>query len=102
VPYLTWEEFSTDLRLARRSGKPIYVFSLEGCVRQGFLARLITFDWQAEVNVPGTALISAGRGGLRGLLWLLERPAVMLTGLAGVIGAVLVIKSRGKSKKRNS
>jgi hypothetical protein len=102
VPYLTWEEFSTDLRLARRSGKPIYVFSLEGCVRQGFLARLITFDWQAEVDVPGTALISAGRGGLRGLLWLLERPAVMLTGLAGIIGTVLVIKFRGKSKKRNS
>ena len=99
VPYLTWDEFATDLRLARRSGKPIYVFSLEGCVQQGFLPRLVTFDWQAEVDLPTTALVSAGRSGLRGLLWALERPVVVLAGLAGVIGTLLMIKSRGKSKK---
>ncbi len=99
VPYLSWDEFATDLRLARRSGKPIYVFSLEGCVRQGFLPRLVTFDWQAEVELPRTALVSAGRGGLKGLLWVIERPLVLLAGLAGVIGTVLMIKSHGKSKK---
>ena len=101
VPYLSWDEFATDLRLARRSGKPIYVFSLEGCVRQGFLPRLVTFDWQAEVKMPRTALVSAGRSGLRGLLWAIERPLVILAGLAGVIGTVLMIKSHGKSKKTN-
>ncbi len=99
VPYLSWDEFATDLRLARRSGKPIYVFSLEGCVRQGFLPRLFTFDWQAEVELPRTALVSAGRGGLKGLLWVIERPLLILAGLAGVIGTVLMIKSHGKSKK---
>lgn len=99
VPYLSWQEFATDLRLARRSGKPIYVFSLEGCVKQDFLPRLVTFDWQAEVNIPPTALVSAGRGSLHGLLWLVERPFVLLAGLAGVIGTVLMIKSQGKSKR---
>ena len=99
VPYLSWDEFATDLRLARRSGKPIYVFSLEGCVTQGFLPRLVTFDWQAEVELPRTALVSAGRSGLRGLLWLIERPLVLLAGLAGLIGTVLMIKSRKKSNK---
>lgn len=99
VPYLTWDEFATDLRLARRSGKPIYVFSLEGCVKQGFLPRLVTFDWQAEVELPRTALVSAGRSGLKGLLWAIERPLVVLAGLAGVIGTLLMIKSHGKSKK---
>lgn len=99
VPYLTWDEFATDLRLARRSGKPIYVFSLEGCVGQGFLPRLVTFDWQAEVDLPTTVLVSAGRSGLRGLLWAIERPLLVLAGLAGVIGTVLMVKSRGKSKK---
>ncbi len=99
VPYLTWDEFATDLRLARRSGKPIYVFSLEGCVRQGFLPRLVTFDWQADVDLPRTALVSAGRSGLRGLLWALERPLVILAGVAGVIGTLLMIRFHGKSKK---
>jgi hypothetical protein len=99
VPYLSWDEFATDLRLARRSGKPIYVFSLEGCVRQGFLPRLVTFEWQEEVELPRTALVSAGRSGLRGLLWLIERPLVLLAGLTGVIGTVLMIKSRKKSNK---
>jgi len=102
VPYLSWDEFATDLRLARRSGKPIYVFSLEGCVTQGFLPRLVTFDWQAEVELPRTALVSAGRSGLRGLLWAIERPLVVLAGLAGVIGTVLIIKSHGKSKKASN
>ena len=99
VPYLTWDEFATDLRLARRSGKPIYVFSLEGCVQQGFLPRLVTFDWQKEVDLPATALVSAGRSSLHGLLWLLERPFVILAGIAGLIGTVLMIKSHGKLKK---
>ena len=99
VPYLSWDEFSTDLRLARRSGKPIYVFSLEGCVKQGFLPRLVTFDWQEEVDLPPTVLVSAGRNGLRWLLWLLGRPVVLLGGLTGIIGTVLMIKSKGKSKK---
>lgn len=99
VPYLTWDEFATDLRLARRSGKPIYVFSLEGCVKQGFLPRLVTFDWQAEVDLPTTALVSAGRSGLHSLLWVLQRPVMLLAGLAGVVGTVLMIKSRGKSKR---
>lgn len=99
VPYLTWDEFATDLRLARRSGKPIYVFSLEGCVKQGFLPRLVTFDWQAEVDLPTTALVSAGRSSLHGLLWLLERPIVIQAGLVGVIGTLMMIKSHGKSKK---
>lgn len=99
VPYLTWDEFATDLRLARRSGKPIYVFSLEGCVKQGFLPRLVTFDWQVEVPLPTTALVSAGRSSLHGLLWLLERPIVILAGLVGVIGTLMMIKSHGKSNK---
>lgn len=99
ISYLTWDEFATDLRLARRSGKPIYVFSLEGCVWQGFLPRLVTFDWQAEVDLPGTVLIRAGRGWLRGLLWLAERPTAFLAGVAGVIGAVWMIKTRKKSKR---
>ncbi|MFZ3070145.1 MAG: hypothetical protein WA110_03365 [Anaerolineaceae bacterium] len=95
---LSWEEFSTDLHLAWRTGKPVYVFSLEGCVRQGFLDRLITFDWNAPVEIPATGMVKVGRGGLRGALWLGQRPWVGFAALAGLIGGVAVILGRKRRK----
>jgi hypothetical protein len=52
VPPLDWEELSRDLRLARRWTRDVHVFSLEGCVRQDFLARLRDFDWTEQVHGP--------------------------------------------------
>ena len=52
VPPLDWEEFARDLRLARRWTEDIHVYSLEGCVRQGFLARLRDFDWEKVAEEP--------------------------------------------------
>ena len=49
---LDWAELSRDLRLAVRWTHDLHVFSLEGCVRQGFLTRLKTFDWDAPVDPP--------------------------------------------------
>ena len=91
---LSWEEFSTDLHLAWRTGKPVYVFSLEGCVQQGFLGKLITFEWNAPVELPKTGLIQAGRGGLQGALWLGQHPWTVLAGLAGVVGGVLLLTKK--------
>ncbi|MBZ4416509.1 hypothetical protein [Myxococcus sp. RHSTA-1-4] len=51
-PPLDWTELSRDLRLAVRWTHDLHVFSLEGCVRQGFLSRLRTFDWDAPVDPP--------------------------------------------------
>lgn len=97
---LNWDEFATDLRLGWQTGKPVYVFSLEGCVEQNFLPRLVTFDPSGEVSVPRTALVRNARKGLGGLLWLLERPFVLLAGLAGVIGAIVAIRSGKKREKK--
>ncbi|MCE9672516.1 hypothetical protein LY474_32385 [Myxococcus stipitatus] len=52
TPPLDWNELSRDLRLAVRWTHDLYIFSLEGCVRQGFLSRLRTFDWDAPVEPP--------------------------------------------------
>ncbi|MFN2285432.1 MAG: hypothetical protein ACK2UQ_13500, partial [Anaerolineae bacterium] len=49
IPPLTWDEFTHDLRLAHTWSDTIHVFSLEGAVRQGYLSRLLTFDWDAPV-----------------------------------------------------
>lgn len=91
---LSWEEFSTDLHLVWRTGKPVYVFSLEGCVQQGFLDKLITFEWNAPVELPKTGLIQTGRGGLQGALWLGQRPWTVLAGLAGVVGGILLLTKK--------
>lgn len=96
---LNWEEFGADLRLAWQTGKPVYVFSLEGCVQQGFLPHLITFDLSGEVSIPKTAPVKIARKGLDSLLWLLERPLVIFAGIAGVIGAIAAIRSGKKREK---
>lgn len=93
-PALNWEEFSVDLRLATRTGKPIYVYSLEGCVQQGFFERLITFDVDQPVKLPKTTLLSGFRNGLQGLLWLLQRPFVLLIGILGIVGSILFVRRR--------
>ena len=43
---LSWEEFARDLRLARCWSDDLFVHNLEGCVWQGYLGRLRSFDWE--------------------------------------------------------
>lgn len=84
---LTWDEFSRDLRLCVMKEKPIHIFSLEGCVEQGFLSRLNTFDWDTPTNVPnGVNKVRTIRTGMAALLWLLERPWVILIGILTLVG----------------
>jgi hypothetical protein len=76
MPALSWEEFARDLRLARRFTDQIYVHSLEGCVWQGFLTRMRSFDWDGAG--PPTARWAAGalRGSLQVALWASAHPLV--------------------------
>jgi hypothetical protein len=78
VPPLSWEELTRDLRLARRLCVDLHLFSLEGCVRQGFLPRLRTFDWEGPVELPRreagrlALLRRTASLGLRASAWLLR------------------------------
>lgn len=87
LPALGWGAFAHDLRLAARRAGEVYVFSLEGCVRQGFLPLLLEFDWDAPVGVPVTAArrVDRVRAMLRGALWLSAHPGV----IAAVLGAIV-------------
>ncbi len=73
---LNWQEFSRDLIIAGLLKEEIAIFSLEGCVQQGFLERLIDFDWQQAVQVDRRKyiLIQQVRGVLAAKFWVLERP----------------------------
>lgn len=69
---LSWDEFARDLRLAKAMTEHVYVFSLEGCVQQGFLEPLTTLDWDAPVTVPDAPRQKAKqiRSLLRAVLWI--------------------------------
>jgi len=96
---LTWEEFSRDLRLCVMQNKPIHIFSMEGCVEQGFLSKLNTFTWDDPTDVPGTGVgIRVARTGIASILWALERPWVILLTLASIISLGFLFK---QSEKRS-
>jgi hypothetical protein len=93
IPPLSWDEFSRDLRLCVMQQKPIHIFCLEGCVAQGFLEKLIDFDWDKPVQVPSDAnKVKAMRTGLTAGLWLLQRPWVILLSIASLIGLAFLFK----------
>lgn len=96
---LTWDEFSRDLRLCVMREKPIHIFCLEGCVEQGFLSRLNTFDWEKPTEIPtGITQVRAIRTGITALLWLLERPWVILVTLASILSLSFLFKHNRREK----
>ncbi len=92
---LSWEEFTRDLRLCVMHQKPIHIFCLEGCVAQGFLSKLNTFDWDSPADVPeGIKKVNSMRTALAAGLWLLERPWVILATLAALLGLKFLFKPK--------
>jgi len=87
VPPLNWDEFSRDLRLAHCLTNDIHIFSLEGCVQQGFLQQLNGFDWAQPVTPPyeSARKIDRLRKGLRAILWTSAHPFIVLAGLISLI-----------------
>jgi hypothetical protein len=102
VPALHWEELARDLRLARRWSDDIHIFSLEGCLHQGFLKRLIDFDWDGPVEIPyeSASRIDRLRKGLRVVLWISAHPYLILLGLVGF--AWLLTRFRPRKRSYNS
>jgi len=66
-PSLNWDEFSRDLIVARHFSRRVGVYSLEGCIRQGFISRLKTMDWNQQVVIPDRSVGKAA--GFRGLVF---------------------------------
>ena len=68
---LNWEEFSRDTIVASHFSRQVGVYSLEGCVRQGFLPRLKAMDWNQGVEIPAEALarMHRFRAVVQGILW---------------------------------
>ncbi len=88
---MTWEEFSRDLRIANSCHGDVHIFSLEGCVEQGFLDRLKSFDWNKESKCPRhwTALIATARFLVLGVLWLLANPIFLIAAAAALVWVMI-------------
>ena len=69
---LTWEEFSRDLMVAYHFSHVIGVYNLEGCVRQGYLARLKHVSWNDSVTIPAESVQRATqlRKRVQRVLWI--------------------------------
>jgi hypothetical protein len=69
---LSWDEFSRDLIVAAHYTDQVGVYNLEGCIRQGFLPRLETFDWSQTIILPSDAIRHTQRltRVIRTALWL--------------------------------
>ena len=89
---LTWEEFARDLRLAWYWTDHLYIFSLEGCQRQGFLERLKAFGWDFPIFFPDeqAEVVNRWRSGLQAVLWLSRHLKTMI--ISGVL-SVWIVKS---------
>ena len=68
---LTWQELARDLRLSWYYCQDIHIFSLEGCLEQGFFTRLKDFSWDTPILTPEESLtrVDNWRWLLRVVLW---------------------------------
>jgi hypothetical protein len=80
---LDWNEFSRDLIVAGHYTDKIGIYDLEGCVRQGFLARLEAFDWKQSVVLPAASIRRAERMGgvIRIALWTASHIVYFIAGI---------------------
>lgn len=102
-PPLNWDQFSRDLIVARHFSPIIGVYNLEGSVKQGFISRLQTMNWNEPVVIPSQAFVSAAR--LRKLahvaLWLASRAiyiaVVILLIFAWLVYAFILRRKRNRA-----
>ena len=86
-PPLSWDELARDLRLAWYWCEDIHIFSLEGCVQQGFLDRLDGFVWDAPILLPESSQLRVDnrRSSLQTLLWVGSHAGAIAVAAAGSI-----------------
>ena len=99
-PPLNWDEFSRDLLVASHySPRMVGIYSLEGCVQQGFMPRLKTLHWDQSVTIPAAQvkMVIHFRHFVFGVLWIASH---LLWILAALLIAILGFIWRRRSLRR--
>jgi hypothetical protein len=78
---LNWNELSRDLIIASHFTNDIGIFSLEGCVQQGFIPKLKNFDWNQSVMISRETLKKGERFRtmIQTTLWIFTNLAYIIT-----------------------
>src|SRR6185369_7318472 len=99
---LNWEEFSRDLVVAHHFSPIVGVYSLEGCVKQGFMPKLKTMDWTQAVVIPAESLKQAtqAKNGIHAVLWLGSHFIYFIVGFLLVFIWVVRMIIRWRKRKR--
>jgi hypothetical protein len=77
---MRWIDLKRDLLLASQVVDNLYIFSLEGCVNNNYMDRLINLDWDTQVIPPFRSAmgISLIRRIGQAILWVLSHPFEVL------------------------
>jgi hypothetical protein len=80
---LDWNEFTRDLIVASHFTSVVGIYSLEGCVQQGYLARLRTMNGFQRVAIRSEAIrtVALLRARIRAVLWPLSHLLYLAVGL---------------------
>jgi len=96
---LNWEEFSRDLKVANHFSHTIGVYNLNGCVRQGFLSRLKTVNWNEQVIIPAESVRQATRfrARVQRILWIGSHLLYFIAVLLSTAALIVVLWNRRRS-----
>jgi hypothetical protein len=93
---LSWEELERDLRLAWHWTNDIFIYSLEGCVKQGYLVRLKDFVWDQPFLAPTEPAlwVENWRGLLQTVLWISTHLWIVALGILGLVLLFIPLRRR--------
>jgi len=100
---LSWDEFSRDLIVGAHFSRVVGVYSLEGCIRYGYLPRMIALDWGQTVTIPAGQVAAAQKFDkhARHAIWICSRlPYVVIALLVLAIPFAWWLSRR--EKRRNA
>ena len=100
---LNWQELSNDLVVASHFTATVGIYSLEGCIRQGFLPQLATLDWGQTVTIPASAMKVTAQlhKRVRIAIWILSRlPYFLIAVILLAIYGIFRLMQRRRRKKR--
>jgi hypothetical protein len=93
---MTWDELERDLRLAWFWSNDIFIYSLEGCVKQGFLHRLTSFEWDQPMLAPTEPAlwVENWRGLVQTGLWISTHLWLVALGILGLVLLFIPIRRK--------